>query len=130
MMLFKLENPTASPRKLTQSILQIIDLLGLYQAELARILHLQCSDIGQMSNAQTVLSPDSDAWQYGLLLVRFYQALFDRFDGDGVLMCHWLRAQSKDLNGTPHLLIVDDDQLQQVVSYLESGSTYPSHLKC
>lgn len=43
------------PRKLTQAVLQITTLLDLYQAELARILHLQCSDMGLLSNGKPVL---------------------------------------------------------------------------
>ena len=40
--------------------------------------------------------------------------------GDEASMCHWLRADNTDLGGVPLLLMVDDDQLEQVLSYVES----------
>jgi hypothetical protein len=36
-----------------------------------------------------------------------------------VLIRHWLRVDDAGLGGMPHRLIVDDDQLQKVVTYLE-----------
>ena len=45
-MVFKIENATANERSLSQSVIQVIELLGMYHAELARILGQQCGDIG------------------------------------------------------------------------------------
>ena len=61
------------------------------------------------------------AWhgQQALLLVRFYRLLYDRMGGDGVAMRHWLRVENEGLGGVPHLMIVDDDRLAEVVRYLE-----------
>ena len=111
---------TEDPRKLTQSVIQIIDCLGMYQAELARVLTLQCGDIGQLSSARSCLVPDTVAWNQALLFVRMYQALYKRFDGDSVAMIHWLRADNIKLKQSPHLLIVDDNNLTGVVDYLEN----------
>ena len=106
-------------RDLTRSVLQIIALLDLYQAELARILHLRCADIGELACARRTLEPGSVAWERALLLVRFYRALYASKNGDGVAMRHWLRVEHQDLGGVPHLLIVDNDRLSAVVTYLE-----------
>ncbi len=61
----------------------------------------------------------TEAWEQAQLFVRFYQALYRSMDGDGVGMRHWLRIDNKDLNGVPHLIIVDDGELAPVVGYLE-----------
>jgi hypothetical protein len=106
-------------RGLTRSVLQIIALLDLYQAELARVLHLRCGDIGELAAAQRLLEPGTVAWEQALLLLRFYRALYAKTNGDGVAMRHWLRVEHKDLGGVPHLLIVDNDRLSAVVTYLE-----------
>ena len=111
---------TEDPRKLTQAVIQIIDCLGMYQAELARVLNLQCGDIGQLSSARSCLVPDTVAWNQALLFVRMYQSLYIFFDGDSVAMIHWLRTDSKKLKQSPHLLIVDDNNLAGVVDYLEN----------
>ena len=118
----RLSNPCAGPRKLTQSVLQITTLLGMYQAELARVLRLRCGDIGQFAAGRQELAPDTTAWAQAQLFVRFYTALFDTLHGDGPAMCHWLRARHSELRGVPLLMMVDEDRLARVVDFLE-GST-------
>lgn len=118
-MVFEMQACDYESRGLTQSVLQIIALLGLFQAELARVLHLKCGDIGELASARRCLEPGTKAWEQALLLVRFYRALYTRMDGSGVAMRHWLRVEDDTLGGVPHLLIVDEDRLQDVVVYLE-----------
>lgn len=117
-MVFKIINATESERKLSQSVVQIIELLGMYHAELARILGQQCGDIGELTSGQSCLRRDSFAWQQASLLVDTYNLLFDCFEGNDVAMYHWMRAHNKTLEGTPHFLIVDDDKLQVIHDYL------------
>jgi hypothetical protein len=118
-MVFEIRLNTTEPRQLTRSVLQIIALLDMYQAELARVLQLQCADIGELSSAQRCLDPGSRSWKQAQLFVRFYQLLYDRMSGDGVAMRHWLRVRNDVLGNTPHLLIVDEGRLEEVVGYLE-----------
>jgi len=120
-LVFQMPQHIDDPRRLTQAVLQIIDLLGLYRAELARILHLRCGDIGELAAARRCLEPGTDAWMRAQLFLRCYRALFAHMDGDGVAMRHWLRVQQPGLGGVPHLLMVDDDRLDAVVGYLENG---------
>ena len=118
-MVFKITDDTSDPRRLTQSVLQVIDLLDMYQAELARVLCLQCGDIGELASAQRCLVTDTEAWEQAQLFVRFYRLLYDRMSSDGVAMRHWLRVENAALGGVPHLMIVDENRLADVVSYLE-----------
>ena len=124
-MVFDIAPETSDPRKLTQSVLQIIDLLDMYQAELARVLRMKCGDIGELSSARRCLETGSGHWQQALLFVRFYRLLFERMSGDGVAMRHWLRVENSGLGGVPHLMIVDDDRLAEVVSFLEGENRNP-----
>jgi hypothetical protein len=118
---FEIADDTSDPRKLTQSVLQVIALLDMYQAELARVLHMKCGDIGELASARRCLETDTGHWQQALLFVRFYRLLFNRMNGDGVAMRHWLRVENAGLGGVPHRMIVDDDRLAEVVSYLENA---------
>ena len=117
-MIHKLNDPFGGVQKLTQSILQATELLGMYQAELARILHVKCQDISEFAAAKRHLEPNTTTWQQAELFIRFYQALFDKMKGNEIAMHHWLRAENKQLNAVPLYLMVDDDQLQLIVEYI------------
>ncbi|NOQ87782.1 MAG: DUF2384 domain-containing protein [Gammaproteobacteria bacterium] len=117
-MLFKINKPFESERKISQSVIQVTELLGMYNAELARILGMQCGDIGELTSGQRCIKQDSDAWLQAKLFIETYHLLFDYFDGDSVAMYHWMRADNKCLNGTPHFLIVDEGKLQIIHDYL------------
>lgn len=108
-----------SPARLTQSVLQVAEMLGLNRAELSRLLHLKCGDVGQLGAAREMLKPGSPSWQEALLLVRFYQMLYRKMSGDGVAMWRWLRRPNTVLGGVPLMLLVDDDRLVEVLEFLE-----------
>lgn len=111
----ELDNPLVGRRKLTQSVLQVTEMLGMYQAELARILGLQCGDIGELAAGKCVLEPDTCAWQQAVLFIRLYESLYRQHAGDGVAMRHWLRRDNTELKGVPLMLMVDDGHLAQVL---------------
>ena len=117
----KLENPTASAEKLTQSVLQVTDMLGMYQAELARILHLTCPVVGNLANGRQTLIPDTVPWRQAELFVSLYDRLHSRFEGDEVAIYHCLRVHNSVLNGIPLQLLVDELQLEHVLKHF-SGS--------
>ena len=108
-------------RKLTQAVIQVVDMLDLYQAELARILHLQCSDIGLLANAQELLVPGSEAWDLAGQFVKFYRLLYQHRQADGIAMRHWLRRRHDAFGETPHLLLVDEDRLDDLIEYLQTS---------
>lgn len=121
-MVFKIIAPFESERKISQSVIQVIELLGMYHAELARILGQQCGDIGELTSGKSYIKKDSEAWAQAVLFINMYQQLFDYFAGDSVAMYHWMRAHNKQLNGTPHFLIVDDNKLQAIYDYLSQAN--------
>ena len=120
----KILTPVKTSKHLTQAALQVVSLLGMYQAELARILGLQCGDIGEMANARKVIDINSEAGRQAGLFVYFYNLLYDRFSGDEALMCNWLRRHNGDLSAAPFYLIVDDNKLSEVITYLETDKPY------
>jgi hypothetical protein len=93
-------------------------MLNMYNAELARVLGQQCGDIGELASGQHCIKQDSTSWQQAVLFIETFHLLFDHFDGDSVAMYHWMRAFNKQLDGTPHFMIVDDNKLQTVHDYL------------
>ena len=122
-MVFEIMSIPADPRKRTQAVLQITWMLGLYQAELARVLGIKCGDIGRLASGRENLQPDTDAWLQAGQFVYFYQLLYRRMAGDGVAMRHWLRIEDRQLAGVPHRLMIDEGRLPEVVDFLEHATT-------
>ncbi|HHJ34430.1 MAG TPA: hypothetical protein ENJ87_01560 [Gammaproteobacteria bacterium] len=123
-MLFKIDKPYENERKLSQSVIQVIELLGMYHAELARILGQQCTDIGELTSGRRCIEKDSGAWHKAKLFIDTYHLLYERFAGDGVAIYHWMRAYNADLDGTPHLLMVDDGKLREIHDYLSKTNSH------
>ena len=107
-----------APRRVTQQVLQITFMLNMYHAELARVLHLRCGDIGQLASGQTCLQRDTQAWRQAKKFIRFYHQLDSWKGGDEVAINHWFRKPLKTLGSTPHLLIIDEDRLDDVLNWL------------
>lgn len=107
-----------SPEQLTRAVIQASEMLGMYRAELARVLGLQCGDIGTLLEDRQCLEPDTEAWQQARTFIDFYRILYKTMDGKESEICHWLRSDNVDLKGVPLLLMVDDGQLPQVLHYL------------
>lgn len=95
-------------------------MLGLYHAELARILKIQCADVGELANAQQVLEINSIAWQQAEKFISIFECLYLKFQGDEALMCNWLRKENSVLNGVPLYLMVDDGAIDDCLNYLNN----------
>jgi len=120
MHLIKLSDVKQKPTSLTQAVIQASHMLGLYHAELARILKLQCAEVGELANAQKMLDPDSIAWQQAEKFISVFECLYMKYQGDEALMCNWLRKQNTELNGVPLYLMVDDGLIDNCLILLNS----------
>jgi len=109
-------------KKLTPAVLQAADILGLYGAELARILNVLCSDISLMSNGKKLLESGSEAWDRGVRFLEFYELLGKKLGHNEAAMCHWLRTEHKQLQRTPLLEMVDHNGLKNVMNCLKKKS--------
>lgn len=96
-------------------------MLVLLNAELARVLKLQCGDIGRLSEGQTYMQPQSVEWQQAQQFIHLYNLIYDKFDGDAMAMRHWFSSESKSLKAVPLLLVIDDGRLEDVIDYLMMG---------
>lgn len=121
-MVHRLNNPLDGADRLTQSVIQVTEMLGLYRAELARVLGLRCGDVGALADGKSLLTPASEAWERATMLVRVYELLYDSQDGDGTAMYRWLRIPCRQLGGVPLLLMVDGGRMSQVLAYLAGTS--------
>lgn len=127
MHLIELSDVNHSSTFLTQAVLQVTQMLGLYYAELASILKLQCVDVGDLANAKYTLEKNSVAWQNAEKMVLIFEALFKKFNGNEAFMCNWLRKQNSALNGVPLYLMVDEGVIDKV---LEAASLESWQVRC
>lgn len=111
----------ADDKALTRTVLQISQMLGMYQAELARVLGIQCGDVGAFASARAQLQSGSPPWQRARQFVSLYERLFEYCDGDAVDIFHWLRVRQPGLPETPLLLMVDEGRLEEVLAWFESA---------
>jgi hypothetical protein len=115
---FEIASAPAQPRKLTRCVLQITALLDMFQAELARVPGVRCGDIGLLASGRQCSQPATSSWSRAVGLVRFYQLLIDRMQGDGVAMRHWLRVEDATLGGIPHRMLVDENRMNELLEFL------------
>jgi hypothetical protein len=120
-MTFRLSDPCSSPRRLSQSVVQASEMLGLMRAEMGRVFGFKCEQFSALFEGRSMLEEGTHAYQQGVLFVRFYQALYDRMEGDSVQMVHWLRRHNRELANSPFYLIIDEGRLAEVVQLLEKG---------
>jgi hypothetical protein len=111
----------ADNKTLTQATLQIAQMLGMYQAELARVLGLQCGDIGDFAAAKKQLRSGSAEWGRARQFVTLYERLYQYFAGDAVAIYHWLRVTHAQLAAVPLLMMVDEGRLDELVTWFDTA---------
>lgn len=115
-----LTSPLASAADVTVAVLQVAEVLGLYQAELARILMLRCSDIADLY-AGRVIEKNSMTYNNALLFIGLYRWLYSHYAGDDVMICHWLRRYDRVTGRSPFIRIFDHGELIIIVNELNNS---------
>lgn len=122
MHLITLVEASRNEKMLSQSVLQITQMLGLYHAELARILHLNCADIGELAEGKSSLVKNSPQWTQALKWVQFYECLYAHCRGEEAAMCHWLRRPHGALGSVPLYAMVDEGRIDEVLALLRTNA--------
>ena len=118
MHLIKFSKVKHSEKILTQAVIQITQMLGIYHAELARILYLQCADIGELANFQSLILENSETWLQAKKFIKMYECLYQKYDGDEVKIFNWLRKENNELDGEPLYIMVDELRIDDVIKIL------------
>ena len=77
------------------------DTLGLYRAELARILGLMCQDVSDSRTLEKLLQEDRHYQQRAELFILLFHELEKRFKEDNVATLNWFRRHNANLETTP-----------------------------
>lgn len=95
------------------------DSLGLYRAELARILGLMCGDVSDARQLESLLESSTECQDRAEQLVIFYESLNEKFSGDSVAMLNWFRRDNRNLDTTPFLALVDKGRLDELIRLMK-----------
>jgi len=116
------QDRTGTRLSLTAELNHAADSLGLYRAELARILGLMCGDVSGAGMLQTLSRADSEPRRRAERFVCIYRLLEQAFAHDDVAMVHWMRRSHASLGTTPLLAIVDDGRMDDVIALLRPAA--------
>jgi hypothetical protein len=108
-------------KALTTALVQVMQYLGLYQAELARVLGLQYAEVAELVSARRFLHPDTPEYRRAQQFVRLYELLYRHFDGEPVAMYHWLRVRMAPTYTTPLMLMVDEGRIGELIDWFEAS---------
>lgn len=109
-------------RALIASVNHAADNLGLYRAELARILGLMCADVSDISRLESILKARAECQLRAEQFVLFYDFLDKTHSSDAVLMLNWFRRHNNELGTTPFLALVDEGRLVETITLLKHSA--------
>ncbi|MDH5785852.1 MAG: DUF2384 domain-containing protein [Chromatiales bacterium] len=106
---------------LTDSLIVASQQLSMQRAEMGRILGFKCADFTALFEGDALLQPGSQAWQQAERFVALFRLLRQRMADDRARMNHWLRRHHAALGNSPFYLMVDEGELETVLTYLQQG---------
>ena len=101
--------------------MQIAQMLGIYNAELASLLGLRCNDIAEFSTARKTLKSNTPAWTRSESFVALYECLYAHCLGAEACMHNWLRRGHDGLQGVPLYLMIDERKIEAVLGELKNA---------
>lgn len=111
-------NNQSNSLSLIASLYHATDILGLYRADLARILGLMCENVSTPNYLERLLSENAAYLQKAKRFVYFFELLDSRFPASEENMIHWFRKDNTALGTSPFLAMVDDNRLEDVIAEL------------
>lgn len=94
------------------------DCLGLYRAELTRILVLMCSGVSDSMHLESILMRDIQSQQLAKKFVKFYELLSLKYSNDIPAMMLLFRKENVILGTKPILTLVDEGRLEDILCEL------------
>lgn len=104
---------------LTKATLRAADLLGLQNADLAKIIGVSSATVSRYRNSGSEISPGTKPGELALLLVRIFRSLDPLVGADNELRTSWMHSHNKALGGVPAQLMRKPDGLTRTLAYLD-----------
>ncbi len=111
----------ARGKTLSRATLRAAQLLGLTQAELARILGLSRATVSRMAAGGYPLAEGQKSWELAALFVRLFRSLDALVGSKDDQAQAWLNSENTALGATPRQMICKAEGLVSVVHYLDAA---------
>ncbi len=111
--------PAAPAAALTKAALRAAELLGLKDAELARVIGVSAASLSRLHRDRTIATATKEG-ELAVLFVRMYRSLDAVLGGHEARMRDWLRAENYHLGGAPAKLVQTVPGLVHVIQYLDA----------
>lgn len=106
---------------LTRAFVRTVELLGISQKDVGRILGISPASASRLLTQQTrTINPDSKEGELALLFLRMFRSLDALVDGDLASSRAWLRAENSHVGGVPLTLTHSVEGLVHVIEYLDA----------
>ena len=106
---------------LARAATRAANLLGLSQADLARILGVSPATVSRMAAGRYALQPGQKAWELAALFVRMFRSLDALVGANDAQARAWLTSPNRALGGEPRSLLAQTEGLVRVVHYLDAA---------
>lgn len=104
---------------LTKAVLRAANLLGLNDAQVARIIGVSAASLSRLRQAR-LIDPESKEGELALLFVRLYRSLDGLMSGDQDALRAWFHAPNRHLGGVPAELVQTIRGLVNAIEYLDA----------
>jgi len=104
---------------LSKATLNAASLLGLNNAELAKVLGISEPTVSRVASGNRHIDPHSREGQTALILVRIFRALDLLVGGDSTARDAWMTSHNKVIAGVPKAAIQTVTGLVHTIDYLD-----------
>ncbi|HFQ91665.1 MAG TPA: helix-turn-helix domain-containing protein, partial [Chromatiales bacterium] len=107
-------------RVLTTAVLNAARIMGLRQAQLARILGVSEATVSRMKQGAWQPTEHSKTWELAALLVRLFRGLDALMASDDRALQSWLHSRNQALGDAPVNLLHRVEGLVRTVEYVDA----------
>lgn len=105
---------------LRKALLRAADIMGLSQADLARILGLSQPTVSRLRSGRYQLDEQRKEWELAILLIRLYRGLDALMASDETALRAWIHNPNAELGARPGERIASVTGLVDVLDYVDA----------
>lgn len=114
--------PGQTAEVVSKAVARASGLLGLKNADLARVLGISPASASRLRDGSWALQPQTKPYELGLLLVRLFRSLDAMMGGEAEAVRSWMNAPNLAFGGAPPITLVTSvTGLVNTVAYVDAA---------